>query len=195
MSAGARARAQARVGVGVGVGLAGPRPLEKRCRRRHPAGHRHRRRCDRPGCGRWEWNGVGDSLLWVRARREQSRRGGEHGEVGGWRVAGSGWWVAGGGKREAIGRSGGGAGYCAGGMAEDGDAATMCMRMLYMYASYSDRTWSSTNCSCRRYMRASSVGCLTLPAFSSTCSVLCRTCGAVIAGAASGVGWDGGGGW
>ena len=68
----------------------------------------------------------------------------------------------------------------------------VCMHMhmgmdtaMGMYASYCDCTWSSTNCSCRRYMRASSVGCLTLPAFSSTCSVLCRTCGgAVIAGAA-----------
>ena len=55
-----------------------------------------------------------------------------------------------------------------------------------------DCTWSSTNCSCRRYMRASSAGCLTLPAFSSTCSVLCSTCGAVIAGAACGSGWQGG---
>ena len=56
-----------------------------------------------------------------------------------------------------------------------------------------DCTWSSTNCSCRRYMRASSAGCLTLPVFSSTCSVLCSTCGAVIAGAACGSGGQGGG--
>ena len=50
---------------------------------------------------------------------------------------------------------------------------------------HGEAAWSRTNCSWRRYMRASSVGCLTLPAFSRTCSVLSRTCGAVAAGAAS----------
>ena len=106
------------------------------------------------------------------ARREQGRRG----------VQGVG------------GRGAAGGDFSGEGTAETGAAVTTCVCTAHghgMYASYCDCTWSSTNCNCRRYMRASSVGCLTLPAFSSTCSVLCRTCGgAVIAGAASGVGWQ-----